>query len=213
MNLNLSQGLWKQRLITAFFLSCVFSVFIFNTNVAQANTNLYPAQLSGCQLGGSSSVGSTCAELIIGHYNATHATCAVDTITVAQNVECTYWSELNGGNPFTVEQHMFPVYTCAYGGIGGPSNVPYNCTTNTADTILVTNLGSGRSCSASIGDAKSNDSKPYDGNPIHAGIGNKYAMESDFDSTSLKFVRYYNNQQNNLDRHIGKRWRLHTVKN
>ena len=52
---------------------------------------------------------------------------------------------------------------------------------------------------------------PYVSNPIHAGTGNKFQKETDYQDTSLfplTFSRYYNSQlDNTLSIHMGMRWR------
>ncbi|MBA2484438.1 MAG: RHS repeat protein, partial [Nitrosomonas sp.] len=68
------------------------------------------------------------------------------------------------------------------------------CTREAIDIIPNKNLGNESNCEGV-------------GNPIHAGTGNKYAMESDYISSSLSFIRHYNSQQNKLDRNAGTQWR------
>tara|TARA_R110002073_G_scaffold187005_1_gene345653 strand:- start:195 stop:1235 length:1041 start_codon:yes stop_codon:yes gene_type:complete len=204
MTQNLLQCQWKQWWIASLFFSCVFSVFTLNISIAQAQTVSYASQLEGCRLGGTSSVRPTCTQSVIAYYDATQASCAHDAISELQLVTCTISGEQNGiPRSFTATQQMFPVYTCPYGDIGGRVTdfIPYNCQINYTSTIPVKNFGGG-SCPSS--NKSSNDTKPYDGNPIHAGIGNKYAIECDYNSVSLEFTRYFNNQ---LNRFAGIQWR------
>lgn len=95
-------------------------------------------------------------------------------------------------------------YDCPYGGgmqyapllgmlgLDGVSN--NTCIIKSTEIIPSKNLGNNTICQAV-------------GNPVHPRTGNKSAIDSDYNSPSIKFTRYYNSQQNKLDRHIGIQWR------
>jgi RHS repeat-associated protein len=110
---------------------------------------------------------------------------------------------------------MYPLYTCDYGAgnnwnppqnLGGVKGgiVPFTCKIGNStgtELIPVKNLGGQ---GYQLGCDRDN---PYISNPIHAAIGNKYTSENDYTSQFLTFTRYYNSQQNNLNRGAGIKWR------
>ena len=130
--------------------------------------------------------------------------CIPDTdtgLTGNQDVSCSYKRTYSDGHTERLtDDYLFmrTYYTCPY---GPPPNRPFvtiddqyprNCELNTTDIIAAKNLGN--NCELVS-------------NPIHARTGNKYAVESDYLSPTLRFSRYYNSQQNKLDRNIGIQWR------
>ncbi len=71
---------------------------------------------------------------------------------------------------------------------------PHNCELGATDIIPTKNLGNNSTCDSV-------------GNPVHPRTGNKSTIESDYNSAPFDFTRYYNSQQNKLDRAIGIQWR------
>ncbi len=178
------------------FLLLLLLLLIFNPSTIKAEIISYPAQLEGCLLGGTpfASVKPTCPATVAAYYNAISVSCSHEIIYEFQNVTCTVSSSL--GAPWTSLMGMWPWYVCSYGGLPVAGVAAYNCEQNTTNIFPAKNLG-----------ADSNSCALYAGNPIHTRTGNKYAFESDYDSQSFKFTRYYNSAQNTLDRHIGTQWR------
>ena len=182
-----------------FFLLTLLSLG-FQSTPAKAEIISYSAQLEGC--GGIPYVRSTCSASLTdylesgGGYNVTQASCTPDTLTIDQLVTCNISGIEWTGAPtsFTVNQWMYPFYACSYGGLGGPDFRLYRCDIQSTEIISTKNLGNQSTCDSI-------------GNPIHPRTGNKSTTESDYNSAPFNFTRYYNNQQNKLDRNIGIQWR------
>lgn len=178
----------------------IILLLIFAPNVTNAETISYTTPQVGCNVVTKirPDCTSAAAAVLAGDPSVTVSSCSPSMVTTSQYISCNLVRTYPYPKPplyYTYNMMASPHYSCLYGGsnaIGVTESIaPFVCTINTSNLNQSKNLGG--SCNLV-------------GNPINARTGNKYIAESDYDSQSLEFTRYYNSKHNKLDRHIGFQW-------
>lgn len=204
---TLSKGLTFSILVFLMSLNLTF-----NPNGVNAQTISYPAQVTICDYRMYLSVyigGPTCAAVMAAIPDRSMDTAWICTpdigtgLTLGQYVSCSYTRTYPGGYIYRETDDyllMRTYFTCPYGPppirsfLTIDDMYPHNCELGATDIIPTKNLGNNSICDSV-------------GNPVHPGTGNKSTIESDYNFASFNFIRYYNSQQNKLDRNIGIQWR------
>ncbi len=191
----------QRGIATRPWLKLAFILLLNWQGYSQASTS-YPAVLMGCTLGGvgMASLAPTCSASWTSVYGGSWA-CTPDSITKDQAVSCDGVVQ-SQGQTYTLHltQWSFPIYACAYGGVGGPDIRPYGCSgapdcppgQTRNQTVGSKTQGV---CIAAYSPANLGNVCPLAGNPINPGTGNKYQAEADYSGSGaypLAFTRTYN---------------------